>query len=155
MCQGQFDLEDQFQSHQFSNSSETFVWSIHGSSLKIKFKTPQYLSGSQGITEMMTQTTTEPKAICLPLVGWEIYFLRITALLIWLMVLSQILRWYGSLLPIFLRDSLSCWELSIHYCLLCESSSGYLWARPIYPENNVFGFGYKQGRFKTSKKGTL
>ena len=39
--QGKFYLEDQGQGHQFSNSSETFMWSIHGSSLKVKFKMPQ------------------------------------------------------------------------------------------------------------------
>ena len=44
MFQGQFDLEDQRQGHQFSNFSEIFMWSIHGSSLKVKFKTIQKLS---------------------------------------------------------------------------------------------------------------
>ena len=63
--QGQFDLEDQGQGKQFSNSPDT-----HGSSLKIKFKTPQKLSCSEGITQTTTQTTmqttTEPNIICLP-----------------------------------------------------------------------------------------
>ena len=39
--QGQFDLEDLGQGHQFSNSSENFMRSIHVSSLKVKFKTIQ------------------------------------------------------------------------------------------------------------------
>ena len=44
--------------------------SIHGSSLKIKFKTPQKLSCSEGITHTTTQTTMmEPKTICLPCGG--------------------------------------------------------------------------------------
>ena len=54
MFQGQFDLEDQGQGlgHQFSNFSETFMWSIHGSSLKVKFKTIQKLS--KGTTQTIT-----------------------------------------------------------------------------------------------------
>ena len=38
MFQGLFDLEDQGQSHQFSNLSETFMWTMHGSSLKVKIQ---------------------------------------------------------------------------------------------------------------------
>ena len=41
--QAQFDLEDQGQGHTFLYLSETFMWSIHGLSLKVKFKTIQKL----------------------------------------------------------------------------------------------------------------
>ena len=51
---GHFDLEGQGQGHKFSNSSKIFMLSIYGSSFKIKFKTPQNLSYSQGITQTMT-----------------------------------------------------------------------------------------------------
>ena len=69
MFQGQFDLKDQGQGHQFSNSSKT-IMSIHSSSLKLKFKIIQKLLRSQGITQMKTTlSTVEPKTILLPLVG--------------------------------------------------------------------------------------
>ena len=45
----QFDLEDQGEGHQVSNSRETFMWSIYGSSLKVKFQMIQKLYCSQGI----------------------------------------------------------------------------------------------------------
>ena len=35
--EGQFDLEDQGQGHQFSKSSKTFRSSINSASLKVKF----------------------------------------------------------------------------------------------------------------------
>ena len=35
--EGQFDLEDQGQGHKFLEWSKTFRWSIHSSSLKVKF----------------------------------------------------------------------------------------------------------------------
>ena len=67
MFQGQYDLEDQSQGHQFSNSSETLMRSIHGSSLKIKFKTTQNISRSKGITQ--TTQMKEPKII-MSAPGW-------------------------------------------------------------------------------------
>ena len=47
--QGQFDLEEQ--GHQFLYSPETFMLSIHGSSLKVKFKPIQKLSRLPEITQ--------------------------------------------------------------------------------------------------------
>ena len=39
--EGQYDLEGQGQGHKFSNSSESFVWSIRSLNLKVKFQTVQ------------------------------------------------------------------------------------------------------------------
>ena len=71
MFQGQFDLEDQSQGHQFSNSFETIMWSNQDSKLKVKFKMIQKFSLSQGIRQMMMMQPTmmqtmEPKTICPP-----------------------------------------------------------------------------------------
>ena len=43
MFQGHFDLEDQGQCHQVSNSFEIFMSLTHGSSLKVKFQINQKL----------------------------------------------------------------------------------------------------------------
>ena len=61
-----FNLEGQGQGHQFSNSSETMTCDQCDQSLKVKVQMSQKLPCPQGITQMTTQMTTEPKIICLP-----------------------------------------------------------------------------------------
>ena len=66
MFQGQFDLEDQGQRHQFSNSSRD----LHVINTWFKFES-KIQNNSQGITQTTPtmQMMTEPKTICLPLGG--------------------------------------------------------------------------------------
>ena len=66
MFQGQFDLENQ---GQVLNLFE--MWSIHGSSLKVKFQMLQKLLRSQKHTDDKEDADDdeEPKTICLPQSG--------------------------------------------------------------------------------------
>ena len=59
--QGQFDLEGQSQTHQCSKPAETFRWSIHSSSVKVKFQMGQSKSLHQYFISLKANMTMEAK----------------------------------------------------------------------------------------------